>query len=65
MDGLTVFLILIFGVFIPIIVMWGIAASMERSPAHMLWGLIGWLGVIIGLLFLIATKPESRATRQA
>lgn len=61
MDGLALFLIIVFGVVLPIIIMWGIAASMDRSPAHMLWGLIGWLGVIIGLLYLIATKPPAQA----
>lgn len=49
-------LFLFFG--IPFIVLGMVASRRGQSMAYMLWGFLGLLGVIIGLLMMMAMPPK-------
>jgi len=39
---------------VPVVVLGMVASRRVQSMAYMFWGLLGWLGVIIGLLMMMA-----------
>ena len=39
---------------VPFVVLGTVASRRGQSMAYMFWGLLGWLGVIIGLLMMMA-----------
>jgi hypothetical protein len=42
---------------LPFVVLGMVASRRGQSMAYMFWGLLGWLGVIIGLLMMMAMPP--------
>ncbi len=45
---------------IPIIVLWRVAVARGQSAIYCLWGLLGLLGLVIGLLIMIAMPSKQR-----
>jgi Zn-dependent protease len=43
---------------VPFVVLGVVASRRGQSMAYMFWGLLGWLGVIIGLLMMMAMPPQ-------
>ncbi len=43
---------------VPFVVLGMVASHRGQSMAYMFWGLLGWLGVIIGLLMMMAMAPK-------
>lgn len=43
---------------VPFVVLGMVASRRGQSMAYMFWGLLGWLGVIIGLLMMMAMAPK-------
>ena len=54
-----IIILLFFGV--PFIVLWKVAQARGQSAAYTLWGLLGWLGLIIGLLIMMAMPKRGAA----
>lgn len=44
---------------IPFVVLWKVATARSQSTAYVLWGFLGWLGLIIGLLMMVAMPKRS------
>ena len=45
----------------PFLVLGAVAQELRRSPAFMLWGIGGWFGAVLGLLWLIAVGRKGEA----
>ena len=43
---------------VPFVVLGMVASRRRQSMAYMFWGLLSWLGVIIGLLMMMAMPPK-------
>ncbi|MCO5201737.1 MAG: hypothetical protein M9925_08575 [Chloroflexi bacterium] len=43
---------------VPFVVLGVVASRRGQSMAYMFWGLLGWLGVIIDLLMMMAMPPH-------
>lgn len=43
---------------VPFVVLGMVASRRGQSTAYIFWGLLGWLGVIIGLLMMMAMPPK-------
>lgn len=58
--GLPELLIIVVGWVIPIVVLTKVASRRAQSRMYGFWGLLGYLGLIIGLLIMIAVGRGSR-----
>ena len=45
---------------LPVGVLWKVAVARGQSRAYAFWGILGWLGLIIGLLMMVAMPRRSR-----
>jgi len=59
--GAAELLILLLGLALPFGVLGMVASRRGQSAAYVLWGLLSWLGVIIGLLMMIAMPRKNES----
>ena len=52
------FAVLVIFLFGPTIVLWKVAEAKNASYAYALWGLLGWIGLIIGLALLLPKSGD-------
>ena len=66
MGPLEVAILVLFVFVPPAIILYRVAKGRGRSGQFAWWALLGWLGLIVGLLILLATNaPERAETRPA
>ncbi len=60
LGGPEIAILLLFWV-VPAIVLWRVAGARGQTRLHILWAILGWMGLIIGLLVMIAMPRRSAA----